>query len=77
MMVTGSIGIMIVKKLGARIPKLTIKIIAASVFMFFGITKLYQTIPIKFLNMQNISIFIGVIAIVIFIMLRQIINRRR
>jgi len=77
MIFTGGIGIIIGKKLGGKIPKFTIKIIAASVFMFFGITKLYQTIPSEYLNFQNVSIFIGIIAIAAFIIVRPMIIKRR
>ena len=77
MIFTGGIGIIVGKKLGDKIPEFTIKIIAASVFMFFGITKLYQTIPSEYLNFQNVSIFIGIIAIAAFIILRPTIIRRR
>ena len=77
MIFTGGIGIIIGKKLGSKIPEFTIKIIAASVFMFFGITKLYQTLPSEYLNLQNVSIFIGLIVIAAFIILRPMIIRRR
>lgn len=77
MVVTGGIGIVIGKKLGDKIPEFAIKIIAASVFMFFGITKLYQTLPGKYLTLQNILIFVGVISILILITLKSVIKRRR
>lgn len=77
MIVTGSIGIMIGKKLGNKAPEFAIKIIAASVFMFFGITKIYQTVPREYLNLKNTSLFIGIITIAVFIMLRPMIIRRR
>lgn len=76
MIVTGGIGIIIGKKLGDKIPEVAIKLIAASVFMFFGITKLYQTIPSQYLTSLNIGVFIGVISIVVFILVRKIIIRR-
>jgi Ca2+/H+ antiporter, TMEM165/GDT1 family len=77
MIFTGGIGIIVGKKLGGKIPEFTIKIIAASVFMFFGITKLYQTLPSKYINFQNASIFIAIIAIAAFIILRPTIIKRR
>jgi putative Ca2+/H+ antiporter (TMEM165/GDT1 family) len=49
MIATGALGIFIGKKLGDKIPELGLKILAASVFMFFGLQKLYQTVPAKFL----------------------------
>ena len=77
MIFTGGIGIIVGKKLGDKIPEFTIKIIAASVFMFFGITKLYQTIPSEYLSLQNVSIFTGIIAIATFLLLRPMILKRR
>lgn len=76
MIVTGGIGIIIGKKLGDKIPEFTIKVIAASVFMFFGITKLYHTIPSEYLNLRNVSLFIGVIIIAVFMILKPMILRR-
>ncbi|MBC8061359.1 MAG: TMEM165/GDT1 family protein [Clostridiaceae bacterium] len=77
MIVTGGIGIIIGKKLGAKIPELTIKIVASAVFMFFGITKLYQTVPKEYLNLQNILMFIVVISISVIIIIKPIITKRR
>ncbi|AOT70699.1 TMEM165/GDT1 family protein [Geosporobacter ferrireducens] len=77
MIVTGGIGIIIGKKLGDKIPEFAIKIIAASVFMFFGITKLHQNLPSAYISLQSISIFIGIVSIAVFIMLRPMIVRRK
>lgn len=77
MIVTGGIGIIIGKKLGGKIPEFTIKIVAASVFMFFGVTKLYQTLPSDYLSLLNISIFTVIVAVAAFILLRPAIIRRR
>lgn len=77
MIVTGGIGIMIGKKLGDKIPELAMKIVASSIFMFFGVVKLYQSIPIKYISSLNISLFIVVIAILVYIILRPMIIRRR
>ena len=77
MIFTGGIGIIVGKKLGGKIPEFTIKIIAASIFMMVGIIKLYQTIPSQYLNFQNIILFVGIIAIAAYIILRPTIIRRR
>lgn len=45
MIVTGGMGIFVGKKLGDRIPEFAIKLMAAGVFLVFGITKLWQTLP--------------------------------
>lgn len=50
MIATGALGIFIGKKLGDKIPELGIKILAASIFLFFGLQKLFQTIPAQYLR---------------------------
>ncbi|MDF2591125.1 MAG: hypothetical protein K0S75_591 [Clostridia bacterium] len=77
MIFTGGIGIIIGKKLGGKIPEFTIKIIAASVFMFFGVAKLFQTLPSEYINLLSVSIFTVIIAIIAFILLRPTMIRRR
>jgi hypothetical protein len=77
MIVTGGIGIFIGKKLGDKIPEFTIKIIAATIFMFFGITKLYQTLPSRFLTLQYTSVFACLLAAAVFMLIRANIIKRR
>ena len=77
MIVTGGMGIIVGKKLRDKISDFLIKVIAASVFMFFGITKLYQTLPKYYLNLQNIIIFFMILTISVFMMIRPIVIRRR
>ena len=77
MIVTGGIGIVIGKKLGDKIPEFAVKIVAASVFMYFGISKLYQTLPTQYITLQNILIFIGAVSTIIFMILRPTIKRRQ
>lgn len=76
MIVTGGLGIIVGKKIGDKVPEFTIKIIAASVFMFFGITKLYETIPSRYLSLQNIIIFLVIITIAVIMLVRPIIKAR-
>lgn len=45
MIVTSGMGIFVGKKLGDRIPEFTIKLMAAGVFLIFGFSKLWQTLP--------------------------------
>ena len=77
MIATGGIGIIIGKKLGDKIPEFTIKIVAATVFMFFGTTKLYQTLPDSVLTPVNILLFAAVMAVAAFVLLRPELKRRR
>lgn len=77
MVAVGLIGIAIGRRLGSKVPEFTIKIIAASVFMFFGIAKLYQSMPNRYLNPYSITIFVGIMAVLLIIMLRMMVIRGR
>ncbi|MGI6537533.1 MAG: TMEM165/GDT1 family protein [Caldicoprobacterales bacterium] len=77
MIATGALGIIIGIKLGDKIPELGIKILAASVFMFFGLQKLFQTVPDEFLNAYIVVPFITLLALILFWMVNTLIRRRR
>ena len=77
MAATGALGIIIGKKLGDKIPELGIKILAASIFMYFGIQKLLQTIPAQYLNVYTVVPFLSMLALIIFWMVYALIRRRR
>ncbi|KNY29286.1 TMEM165/GDT1 family protein [Pseudobacteroides cellulosolvens] len=77
MVVTGGLGIIVGKKLGDKIPEFVIKIIAASVFMLFGITKLYNTMPKEYLEMKYILILAAVVSLTVFLLLKSSLARRR
>jgi len=76
MIATGALGIIIGKKLGDKIPELGIKILAASIFMFFGLQKLFQTIPARYLTAYTVLPFISILALIVILMLRSLIRRR-
>ena len=77
MIATGALGIFIGKKLGDKIPEIGIKILAASIFMFFGLQKLYQTVPDRFLQIHIVLPFICILALVVTWMVNVLIRRRR
>ncbi|NLD47583.1 MAG: TMEM165/GDT1 family protein [Clostridiaceae bacterium] len=77
MIVTGALGIFVGKKLGDKIPELGIKLMAASIFMFFGIQKLSQTMPEKYLNPVFIVPFIVVLVLLVFFMVRRLFHDRK
>ncbi|MBV1757109.1 MAG: TMEM165/GDT1 family protein [Dethiosulfatibacter sp.] len=77
MIVTGGLGIYIGKKLGDRVPEFAIKIIAASIFMLFGVLKLYQSLPSEYLTIQNTALFVGILSVMIFILLRIMVIKRK
>jgi glyoxylase-like metal-dependent hydrolase (beta-lactamase superfamily II) len=77
MIATGALGIIIGKKLGDKIPELGIKLLAASIFMFFGLQKLYQSVPARFLNMNVVVPFISILTLIVIWMVYSLIRRRR
>lgn len=77
MVATGALGIFIGRKLGDRIPEVGIKILAASIFMFFGLQKLYQTVPARYLKAHFIVPFISILALTAGWMVYLMIRRRQ
>lgn len=77
MIATGALGIIVGKKLGEKIPELGIKLVAASIFMFFGLQKLYQTIPDQFLTVYIVLPFLCILAMIVFWMVYSLIRRKR
>lgn len=77
MIATGTLGIIVGKKLGDKIPELGIKFLAASIFIFFGLQKLFQTIPAQFLQAYIVLPFISLLGLVVFYLVRSLIRQRR
>ncbi|GKX31599.1 hypothetical protein SH1V18_40790 [Vallitalea longa] len=76
MIVTGGLGIFVGRKLGNRIPEFAIKLLAASIFMIFGVTKLFATVPSEYLNPVYVIIFFLVVGIISFIRIKTIFRIR-
>ena len=77
MIVTGGIGIFVGKTIGAKIPEYIIKIAATSIFMFFGILKLSQTLPREVLTPLYIVPFFTVLGILTFLLLHNNFKKRK
>ncbi len=77
MIATGALGIIVGKKLGDKIPELGIKLLAASIFMFFGIQKLSQTVPKQYLNPTSIVLFAVVLVLIVSFMVRKLFHDRK
>lgn len=74
MLVTSGIGIVIGSQLGDKIPDVFIKIASGSVFMIFGIIKLYNATPSNYVNPYTVTIFIGVIGYGILLLIKKILE---
>jgi putative Ca2+/H+ antiporter (TMEM165/GDT1 family) len=58
MILVSGVGIFIGSKIGKAIPEVSIKIISASIFMAFGLFRLYRTLPPTFLQPIPLSLFL-------------------
>ena len=61
MVITGGLGIIAGKKLGDKIPELALKLVAASVFIIFGLQKLWQSLPESWLTLPGIVMLLAVV----------------
>lgn len=77
MIATGALGILIGKKLGDRIPELGLKILAASIFLFFGLQKLFQTIPAQYLTVYTVLPCISLLTLVVVWLVHSLLRQRR
>lgn len=77
MVLTSGLGIYVGSKIGNRIPEFTIKITSASIFMFFGVTKLYTTLPPDLIQPVYIGGFLVVIGISVYLLLKPALEARR
>lgn len=77
MIVTSGLGIFVGRKLGEKIPEIWIKISSSFIFMFFGILKLFQTLPQVYLTPLNIVVFFIGMGFMVSILLRKLIISSR
>ena len=69
MIATGAIGIFLGMKLGKKIPELAIKMIAGTIFIFFGVIGLFEHTPQEYITTPNIIIFFAILAATIYLFL--------
>ncbi len=77
MVLTSGVGILIGIKIGDRIPEFTMKIASASIFLIFGIEKLYSSIPQNYLTTINILIFFTLLSTSIYFILKPTLELRK
>lgn len=63
MVATGSLGIVVGKKLGDKVPEFHIKAAAAVIFLVFGTAKLYSALPTNYVTSQSILVYLTMILI--------------
>ncbi|WP_129599034.1 TMEM165/GDT1 family protein [Anaerophilus nitritogenes] len=76
MLLTSGLAIVVGSKIGDKVPEIAIKIASASIFMIFGVTKLYNTIPKLYITPINISIFFIVIGVCIYFLVTPMIKEK-
>jgi hypothetical protein len=77
MVLTSALGIFVGSKIGEKVPEFAMKLIAAGIFMIFGIGKLYNTLPKEYLTPVNISIFFSVIMVSTYLLLKPTLKLRK
>ncbi len=77
MIVTGALGIVVGKKLGDKIPEFGIKLLASSIFMFFGLQKLVVTVPEQYLNPGYVVPFSAALVLIVFLLVRKLLHDRK
>ncbi|MDO5689491.1 MAG: TMEM165/GDT1 family protein [Tissierellia bacterium] len=76
MVLVSSLGIVVGRVMGKKIPEVTMKLIAGVVFILFGFTSLLGTVRLGLLDMRIfIGILIAVTTAVVFVFYRNGINR--
>lgn len=65
MIVVSLIGIIVGKLIGKKIPEVTMKFVAAVIFLGFGIFGIYETLPKQLLTTLNAGLFVSGLCIVI------------
>ena len=71
MLVADAIGIIVGIVLGKRIPERFIKWFSAIIFIAFGVIGLYQTLPKYLLTFPIVGYFLGLVALIAFIVVRM------
>ncbi len=77
MVVTGGLGIIVGKTLGDKIPEIGIKLSASAVFLFFGLTKLYDSVPEQYITINTAGIFLLTLTGIIIFMLYNLYKNKR
>lgn len=74
---TGAIGIFIGSKLGDKIPEIAIRLVSSGVFIYFGITKLLESLPNRFLTLPYTLAFSIVLVTIVFILVSALLKVRK
>lgn len=71
MILTSGIGIYIGSKIGNKIPEILIKLVSSSIFMIFGLLKLYNSLSNTYLTPTYVTTFIIVIGILVYLLVKN------
>jgi Ca2+/H+ antiporter, TMEM165/GDT1 family len=74
MLVTSSIGIVIGSKVGDKIPELWIKLFSSLLFLFFGVLKLMEGTPVRFISDVTIILLSSIVMLAVAIIVRTFIK---
>lgn len=77
MIVTSGIGIFIGAKVGDKIPDVLIKIVSGTVFLIFGVLKLFNATPAHYITTISVSLFTLSILVTITLLIRAILKAKK
>lgn len=76
MVFTSSIGIFVGVKIGDKVPEIYIKLVSSIVFLIFGFTKLYDSLPEKYVSWNYFGLGSAIVVALAIYMSRQMLQNR-
>lgn len=77
MIVTSGIGIFIGTKIGDKTPDYLIKIVSGTVFLIFGVQKLYMATPDQYINTLTVGVFTLSILVTVALLIHSILKAQK
>lgn len=76
MVFTSSLGIFVGVKIGDKVPEIYIKLVSSIVFLIFGFTKLYDSLPVEYVSWKYFGIGSAIVVAIAVYMSRQMLQNR-
>lgn len=75
MVFTSSIGIFVGNKIGNKVPEIYIKLVSSGIFLIFGFSKLYSSLPERYLSFNYFGVFSLAIILVAGYMVKKVLKQ--
>ena len=76
MVATSGVGIFIGSRISEKIPDITIKIASSIIFIAFGSLKLLNTLPKDYINKFNIIIYLFIVFVIEFLLIKKLLSKK-